>query len=88
MRFPAKPPTDRSILPRMLQDGAKWDQFTRISRAVDAQGRYLHWDELRRKEAPDGFSVEEWWAATKLARVAGRQHVSLLDIAGRPFSLA
>lgn len=31
-------------------------------------GRYLHWDELRHRKPPDGFTHEEWWIACKWAR--------------------
>ncbi|NJM39626.1 MAG: ATP-binding cassette domain-containing protein [Anaerolineae bacterium] len=37
-------------------------------KATDAKGRYLHWEDLRFKPAPEGLSVEEVWSATKLAR--------------------
>ena len=46
--------------------------------SLDSNGRYLHWDELKRKISPNDLSAEEWWAATKLA-----QHGShLLLVAG------
>ena len=28
-------------------------------------GKYLHWDELRRRTAPDGFSHAEWRAESR-----------------------
>ncbi len=32
-------------------------------------GRYLHWDELRFREPPEGLTVEEWWTTQRWARV-------------------
>jgi Fic family protein len=31
-------------------------------------GRYLHWDELRYRTAPDGLSRDDWWALMRFAR--------------------
>jgi hypothetical protein len=33
-------------------------------------GKYLHWDELKRRQAPGDLSHDEWWAAVSLARSA------------------
>jgi Fic family protein len=53
---------------------------------VDEKGRYLHWDEFRRKSSNDGLSPEESWFATRTARIAAAQFVPLLDTAQRRFS--
>lgn len=51
-------------------------------------GRYLHWDELRRRTPPDGLSSELWWASVWFARSGGMQALPLLDKVGAPFMLA
>jgi Fic family protein len=51
-------------------------------------GKYLHWDELRRRSAPDGLTHAEWWAAVTLARAASFQSLPLLDKQGAPFVFA
>lgn len=51
-------------------------------------GKYLHWDELRRRTAPAGLSHEEWWAAVSMARTALLQPLPLRDKQGRPFEFA
>ena len=33
-------------------------------------GRYLHWNEFRRRPAPEGLSCEQAWSAVKVARAA------------------
>jgi Fic family protein len=44
--------------------------------------RYLHWDEMKRRPAPKGFTHEEWWFALKLGRGAQLHVVGLKDKAG------
>lgn len=51
-------------------------------------GRYLHWDELRRRTPPEGLSSELWWASVWFARSGGMQAMPLLDKAGVPFMFA
>jgi Fic family protein len=51
-------------------------------------GQYLHWDKLRRYEAPAGLTHEEWWAAISLSRTAAFQSLPLLDKHGQPFVFA
>lgn len=53
-----------------------------------AAGRYLHWDELRHREPPPGFSHATWWAKLQLARQAMRRPLPLYDKGGRPFAFA
>ncbi|MDA7962375.1 MAG: Fic family protein [Gammaproteobacteria bacterium] len=43
--------------------GDKWEETGPL-----AGGRYLHWDELRRRPLPDGLSHKAWWGLLKLAR--------------------
>lgn len=40
-------------------------------------GEYLHWDELRHRNPPNGLTVEEWWAAVKAARTGMSQALPL-----------
>lgn len=49
-------------------------------------GRYYHWDKLRRLTPPAGYSTEEWWLAVKLARRQSRLRIPLADERGTPFS--
>lgn len=51
-------------------------------------GKYLHWDELKRRKAPGDLSHEEWWAAVSLARSALLETLPLLDKQGRNFVFA
>ena len=29
-------------------------------------GKYLHWDDLRHREPPEGLTLSEWWLGLKL----------------------
>jgi len=67
----------------------------RISAILDARlalhvagGRYLHWDQLRRRNPPEGFSWEEWWLGVKLSRFPALRNLPLEDASGRPFRYA
>ncbi|MEZ6194385.1 MAG: Fic family protein [Planctomycetota bacterium] len=48
-------------------------------------GRYLHWDDLRRRKAPDELNHEAWWYLIKGARERYRREVPLKTEFGRPF---
>ncbi len=49
------------------------------------KGQYLHWDEVRRREPPEGLDHEGWWFGIRLARQPGFRTLPLLDKEGRPF---
>jgi Fic family protein len=63
------------------------DAFSFVPNAqpVDNRGRYLHWDEMRHRRAPNGLSSELWWATTKLARFGLLKTLPLTDGRDRPF---
>lgn len=52
---------------------------------VDSKGRYLHWDQLRHKQAPLDLSHLEWWLGTKMARGSGRSTTDLHSKGKEPF---
>jgi Fic family protein len=47
--------------------------------------RYMPWDELRWRPAPDGLTHEEWWLISKLARNSMKRMLPLTDGQGRQF---
>ncbi len=49
-------------------------------------GRYLHWNDIRRREPPEGLTVEQWWAGMRLARGQSSRPTELVDTGGVPFS--
>lgn len=82
MRLPETPPDVASIFQNL-----KPDDFAVIARNASPlpKGRYLHWDELRYREPPEGLSREFWWATVMLGRVPMMQELPLLDKHGRSF---
>jgi Fic family protein len=82
MRFPSRPPAfelsqlDLATVRRALPH---------VSPTLP-DGRYLHWDELRRRPPPSELSVEQWWSAQKFARKSTRVVIpELVDERGAPF---
>ena len=67
--------------------GASADRLLKVIRGGVAENgsEYIHWDKLRHLDAPEGFSHEEWWFATKWARQALLRPLPLVDPAGRAF---
>lgn len=49
--------------------------------------KYLHWDELRRREPPMGMSARAWWAVVKSARQVNRVDVPLPSLGAASFHL-
>ena len=45
--------------------------------------RYLHWNDVRHRSAPEGATQEQWWFALKMARQT--QELPLRDSHGQPF---
>ncbi|HKU40209.1 MAG TPA: Fic family protein [Polyangiales bacterium] len=85
MKIPQKPPDWRPESIAALQPSAVAALF-RAGSELLAAGRYLHWDELRRRPAPEGLTHEQWWTGAKLARLTPRVEVPLLDLRGSAFS--
>ncbi|MEQ8964469.1 MAG: Fic family protein [Azospirillaceae bacterium] len=54
---------------------------------VDTRGRYLSWDEARRRRPPDGLTAEEWWAGMRMSRRAASIALPLFDKSGSPFAV-
>ena len=49
-------------------------------------GKYLHWEDIRVRQPPAGFTREEWWLATKIKRASLREELPFIDKEGRPFA--
>ena len=64
--------------------------FERAMANVHSAGadRYMPWDQLRWRPAPEGLTPEEWWLITKVARKGMKRMLPLTDSQGRAFSYA
>ena len=63
MRIPRRAPSLEKIF-SMLDSS----QFSQIFSYNDRSDSYYHWDELRHRPLPEGFTLELWWAALKAQR--------------------
>lgn len=84
MRLPDAPPSFGDLIstsdlneamPRIFRAG--------VGPLVD--GRYSHWDEIRRAKPPGDLDRQTWWLGIKLAREQISRDITLLAVDGRPF---
>lgn len=85
MRLPETAPDLEQILQRL--EPGKLQSFVQHASPLP-KGRYLHWDELRRREPPQGLSHDEWWTMVLFGRLPLMQNLPLLDKRGNPFKFA
>ncbi|WNV05794.1 Fic family protein [Candidatus Methylospira mobilis] len=83
MKLPLAPPDAKKILENLSPDTMARLFLARPTALVN--GEYLHWDQLRHRSPPDGFSIEHWWFGIKMARQGLLQSLPLLDKLGQPF---
>ena len=84
MRIPDRPPP----IEQLVESAESKKLFELISSAIGSipKDRYLHWDALRHRQPPPGYSLHEWWLAKKLSRSSNRQLLPLEDTQDIPFS--
>lgn len=86
MQLPVVPPAIEALLDATVaQDATILSRVINGFAEVDEQGRYLHWDKLRHLPPPAGFTSEQWWLGTKLARRKNYQLLPLKDKYGAVF---
>jgi len=87
MKIPLTPPNVSDLLSRM--SAHELLQVMSLQPGPLVNGRYLHWDELRHRPAPEGLSHEQLWAAVRMARQSQLRPLPLLlDKHGRPMCFA
>lgn len=74
-RTPVKPPVIDTVL-----KGVSPQRLEAIRQlGAEADGRYLHWDQVRYRPPPEGLTREEWWAGLFLARQAEAIATPIMD---------
>ena len=43
------------------------------------EGKYLHWDQLRHRDPPNGLTHEQWWQMVNFTRFSNRKNLSVLS---------
>ena len=81
MRIPKRPPTRDELMGQISPERL----FQIISTVTDptVSGKYLHWDDLRHRNPPEGLNLSEWWLGLRFRRTADKS-ISLRDLKGEP----
>ncbi len=88
MKKPLQPPDWRKLLVDAVKDDPnRLLKLIPLGSAVDYKGRYLHWDQMRYRQPPDGLSLHEWWAVTRWTRDAQARTLPFAAASGRHFRL-
>lgn len=85
MRLPDTAPDASQVLTRLAPERL---QLIFQNATPLPKGRYLHWDELRYRDPPEGLSREEWWATVMLSRMPITQNLPFSAKHGAPFRFA
>ena len=86
MKKPLPPPHLAQLLSEIADDGTQrlYEIFS-SGRPVDSKGRYLHWDQMRHREPPEGLTLYEWWAGTAASRANNARMLPFTGTDGKPF---
>ncbi|MEM0962273.1 MAG: Fic family protein [Bacteroidota bacterium] len=85
---PPEPPRPFDLLLRDVQESDRTHDVLLTAFDPAPNGKYLHWDGLRRRDPPEGFSSEEWWLGVKFARGPLLRPLPLADRRGQAFKYA
>ena len=86
MKRPLPPPDMPQLLSEIADDDSPrlFEVFSE-GRPVDDKGRYLHWDQMRHRQPPEGLTLKEWWARTALSRMSQARTLPVTGTDGEPF---
>ncbi len=86
MRIPQNPPNVDAMAPRSNLDRVM--EMLAAAPGAVSEGKYLHWDKLRRLHPPGNLTTQEWWWTTKWARRQLYKNLPNWDVNGKPFQYA
>ena len=88
MSIPDSPPNFEEIF--MENFGTRQIELLSIVPSTLVDGKYLHWDKIKRKKPlPNGVeNPEEWWGALKFRRLGQRKLIDLDDTLDHTFSFS
>jgi len=92
MKLPRKPPEFKELFMKIMNKSFidKYIEFTTWDDAFKFNNtdKYIHWDNLIRREPPKNLSHEEWWLMLKNNRKGNTKILPLIDKKGNDFSFA
>lgn len=88
MKHPQQPPPTHKLFDEVMKAGRLAEVLHALTDNRHEPGKFLHWDTLRHKTPPQGFSPREWWLLIKLRRQGLMQDLPLLDTGGQSFRFA
>ena len=83
--MPQRPPTFDELFRRFAGNPDDFGRAAASGSPVDNKGRYLHWDELRHRTPPDGFTRELWWLSMVFGRRGTSKELPLRAVDGSAF---
>ena len=89
MKIPTAPPNGYAKISQLFsEDCERAMQLIKVSGPTDSKDRYLHWEKMQYLTPPEGFTAEEWWGGTKMARQGLYKELPLVDKNNRIFRFA
>ena len=80
------PPDWDKLFSEVVESGpSRLSRIFSTANPVDHKGRYLHWDEMWRRDPPDDLTLQEWWFGTVNSRLALARRLPLRGVNGDVF---
>lgn len=77
--MPRKPPDISDQQLKIFSSPEKFKIIRDEGIKMEQEGKYRHWEILRRMSPPTGLTVQEWWAGIKMQRLLGYKSIPLWD---------
>lgn len=85
MKRPVSPPDMARLLSEFAGEPQRLLRVLSEGRPVDHKGRYLHWDQMRHRQPPEGMTLNEWWVSTAARRANNARMLPFAGTDGEPF---
>ena len=79
MKIPQKPPDDADLRKILSVDYGTQLRIFHSASGPTVDGKYLHWDQLRHRQPPEGLTHVEWWISLTFHRNSTAKKIPLLD---------
>lgn len=84
-RLPQNAPTIEDLIAHTEIQPDNLRQILEVGRAMADAGEYPHWEDIRRRPAPDRLSRNQVWFGLKFARGQTQRTLPLRSVEGTPF---